>query len=61
MAGASLFLPFLPLLPKQVLLINLFTDCGPNEDENDRACELPQQERQADKRAGGIADDSRPI
>ncbi len=26
MAGASLFLPFLPLLPKQVLLINLLTD-----------------------------------
>jgi Mg2+-importing ATPase len=26
MAGASLFLPFLPLLPKQILLINLLTD-----------------------------------
>jgi len=26
MAGASLFLSFLPLLPKQVLLTNLFTD-----------------------------------
>jgi len=26
MAGASLFLPFLPLLPKQVLLMNLLTD-----------------------------------
>ncbi len=26
MAGASLFLPFLPLLPKQVLLTNLMTD-----------------------------------
>ena len=26
MAGASLFLPFLPLLPTQVLLTNLFTD-----------------------------------
>lgn len=26
MAGASLFLPFLPLLPKQILLINFFTD-----------------------------------
>jgi Mg2+-importing ATPase len=25
-AGASLFLPFLPLLPKQILLINLLTD-----------------------------------
>jgi Mg2+-importing ATPase len=27
MAGASLFLPFLPLLPKQILLTNLMTDC----------------------------------
>jgi P-type Mg2+ transporter len=27
MAGASLFLNFLPLLPKQVLLTNLMTDC----------------------------------
>ncbi len=26
MAGSSLFLPFLPLLPKQILLMNLFTD-----------------------------------
>jgi P-type Mg2+ transporter len=26
MAGASLFLPFLPLLPRQVLLTNLMTD-----------------------------------
>ncbi len=26
MAGASLFLPFLPLLPKQVLLVNFLTD-----------------------------------
>jgi Mg2+-importing ATPase len=26
MAGASLFLPFLPLLPKQILLINFMTD-----------------------------------
>ncbi|WP_255350259.1 MULTISPECIES: HAD-IC family P-type ATPase [unclassified Methanosarcina] len=26
MAGASLFLPFIPLLPKQILLINLLTD-----------------------------------
>jgi Mg2+-importing ATPase len=26
MAGASLFLPFLPLLPKQILLTNLLTD-----------------------------------
>ena len=28
MAGASLFLPFLPLLPKQILMTNLLTD-GP--------------------------------
>jgi P-type Mg2+ transporter len=26
MAGASLFLPFLPLLPKQILLLNMLTD-----------------------------------
>lgn len=26
MAGASLFLPFLPMLPKQILLINILTD-----------------------------------
>jgi len=26
MAGAPLFLPFLPLLPKQILLTNLLTD-----------------------------------
>jgi len=26
MAGASLFLPFLPLLPKQILLINFLSD-----------------------------------
>src|SRR5438045_8013580 len=26
MAGVSLFLPFLPLLPKQILLTNLLTD-----------------------------------
>ena len=39
MAGASLFLPFLPLLPKQILLTNLMTDfpemaiAGDNVDE----------------------------
>jgi Mg2+-importing ATPase len=26
MAGASLFVPFLPLLPRQILFINLLTD-----------------------------------
>jgi Mg2+-importing ATPase len=26
MAGASFFLPFLPLLPKQILFVNLLTD-----------------------------------
>lgn len=40
MAGASLFLPFLPLLPKQILLTNLLTDfpemtiASDNVDEN---------------------------
>ena len=28
MSGASLFLSFLPLLPKQILLNNLMTDCS---------------------------------
>jgi len=49
MAGASLFLPFLPLLPKQILLINLFTDfpemtiAGDNVDD-----ELVQRPRRWD-------------
>ena len=49
MAGASLFLPFLPLLPKQILLINLLTDlpemtiAGDNVDP-----ELVQQPRRWD-------------
>lgn len=49
MAGASLFLPFLPLLPKQILLINLLTDfpemtiAGDNVDE-----ELVQRPRRWD-------------
>ena len=36
MAGASLFLPFLPLLPKQVLLTNLLTDFPEMAIANDR-------------------------
>jgi P-type Mg2+ transporter len=49
MAGASLFLPFLPLLPKQILLINLLTDfpemtiAGDNVDD-----ELVQRPRRWD-------------
>lgn len=47
MAGASLFLPFLPLLPKQVLLLNLLTDlpemtiAGDNVDPE--AVEMPRR------------------
>jgi len=36
MAGASLFLPFLPMLPKQILLINLLTDLPEITIANDR-------------------------
>ena len=36
MAGASLFLSYLPLLPKQVLLMNLFTDLPEMTIANDR-------------------------
>ncbi|BBO32291.1 magnesium-translocating P-type ATPase [Lacipirellula parvula] len=36
MAGASLFLPFLPLLPKQILLLNLMTDFPEMAIANDR-------------------------
>jgi P-type Mg2+ transporter len=49
MAGASLFLPFLPLLPKQILLVNLLTDfpemtiAGDNVDD-----ELVQRPRRWD-------------
>lgn len=35
-AGASLFLPFLPMLPKQILLINLLTDLPEMTIANDR-------------------------
>lgn len=35
-AGASLFLPFLPMLPKQILLINLMTDLPEMTIANDR-------------------------
>jgi Mg2+-importing ATPase len=36
MAGASLFLPFLPMLPKQILLINFLTDLPEMTIANDR-------------------------
>ncbi|MGN6385078.1 MAG: magnesium-translocating P-type ATPase [Verrucomicrobiota bacterium] len=39
MAGASLFLPFLPLLPKQILLVNLLTDLPEMTIANDRVDE----------------------
>ncbi len=47
MAGASLFLPFLPLLPKQILLTNLLTDFPEMAIATDRvdalAVEKPQR------------------
>ena len=47
MAGASLFLPFLPLLPKQILLTNLLTDLPEMAIANDRvdpqALEAPRR------------------
>ncbi len=39
MAGASLFLPFLPLLPKQILLMNLLTDLPETTIATDRVDE----------------------
>jgi Mg2+-importing ATPase len=47
MAGASLFLPFLPLVPKQVLLTNLLTDLPEmaiaSDNVDDEATAQPQQ------------------
>jgi Mg2+-importing ATPase len=47
MAGASLFLPFLPLVPKQVLLTNLLTDLPEmaiaSDNVDDEATQRPQQ------------------
>jgi len=43
MAGASLFLPFLPLLPKQVLLTNLLTDFPEMAIATDKVDELQVQ------------------
>ncbi len=47
MAGASLFLPFLPLMPKQVLLTNLLTDLPEmaiaSDNVDDDATALPQR------------------
>jgi Mg2+-importing ATPase len=40
MAGASLFLPFLPMLPKQILLINFLTDLPEMTIANDRVDDL---------------------
>ncbi|HLK29093.1 MAG TPA: magnesium-translocating P-type ATPase [Puia sp.] len=40
MAGASLFLPFLPLLPKQILLTNLLTDFPEMTIATDRVDEI---------------------
>jgi P-type Mg2+ transporter len=41
MAGASLFLPFLPLLPKQILLINLGNP-APRHANGDPAPSIPK-------------------
>lgn len=40
MAGASLFLPFLPLLPKQILLTNLMTDLPETTISSDRVDDI---------------------
>ncbi len=49
MAGASLFLPFLPLLPKQILLTNLLTDVPEMTIATDRVdAELIDQPRRWD-------------
>jgi P-type Mg2+ transporter len=40
MAGASFFLPFLPLLPKQILLTNLLTDFPETTISSDRVDEI---------------------
>jgi Mg2+-importing ATPase len=51
MAGASLFLPFLPLLPKQILLTNVLTDLPEMAIATDRVDrELVQQPRRWDIR-----------
>ena len=49
MAGASLFLPFLPLLPKQILLTNLLTDLPEMAIATDRVdAELVKEPRRWD-------------
>jgi Mg2+-importing ATPase len=51
MAGASLFLPFLPLLPKQILLTNLLTDLPEMAIATDRVdSELVREPRRWDIR-----------
>lgn len=44
MAGASLLLPFLPMLPKQILLINFLTDLPEMTIANDRVDEVYVQQ-----------------
>lgn len=52
MAGASLFLPFLPLLPKQILLTNLMTDFPEMTIASDRVdSEMVDQPRRWDIKA----------
>lgn len=46
MAGASLFLPFLPLLPKQILLTNLLTDFPEMTIATDRVDQISLQSPQ---------------
>jgi Mg2+-importing ATPase len=46
MAGASLFLPFLPLLPKQILLTNLLTDFPEMAIATDRVDQINLQKPQ---------------
>lgn len=46
MAGASLFLPFLPLLPKQILLTNLLTDFPEMTIASDRVDDMAVQKPQ---------------
>lgn len=52
MAGASLFMPFLPLLPKQILLINFMTDFPAMTIASDRVdTEVMEKPRRWDIRA----------
>ncbi|HUV73469.1 MAG TPA: HAD-IC family P-type ATPase, partial [Anaerolineae bacterium] len=56
MAGASLFLPFLPLLPKQILLTNFLTDfpaMAIANDNVDRELQAPALERKVHSQLHG--------